>query len=214
MRLERFIMADTIFDKLRQKEKNNRKKAIVEVAEDILRNDGLEFVTVRNVAKKAGLSSGAIYMYFKSKEELLLSMLIQNLKILKQEMGECVDKNNPVDAIKNMGYKYRQYFSRFGKYINILGLTTKDEDKFKGLDSVMLDELEKILSELLSQLQEVISDVPLGGIFKNLPPDRSVPLLWALIQGLVQITTPSPHIGTSAFDFDQVMDDVTLILSY
>ena len=81
-------MAEKIFDQLRQKEKETRKLAIIDVAEGILHKKGLDAVTIRNVAKEAGLSSGAIYMYFKNKEELLLCMLIQNLKILlPQAMG-------------------------------------------------------------------------------------------------------------------------------
>ena len=207
-------MSDTIFAKLRQKEKKNRKIAIVEVAEDILKNEGLESVTVRNVAQKAGLSSGAIYMYFKSKEELLLNMLIQNLKVLRQDMSTSMDKNNPVEAIREMGYHYRHYFSRFGKYINILGFAVKDDEKFKDLDSVMLDELEKVLAGLLSLVQEMLSAAPMNGLLKDLPPERGVPVLWALIQGLVQITLPSPRSEIPAFDFDQIMDDVTHLLAY
>lgn len=206
-------MSNTIFEQLRLQEKENRKRAIVDVAEDILRESGLESITIRNVAKRAGLSSGSIYMYFKNKEELLLSMLIQNLKILKQDMNACMDDQNPIEAIKKMAYHYKSYFIRFGKYINILGFSVREDGGFKDVKSEMMHELDRLLADLLELVQETLSAPQMKGPLKGLPPERGVPVLWALIQGLVQITLPSPRTETSYFDFDQLVDDVTYILA-
>lgn len=206
-------MTSTIFEQLRQQEKENRKRAIVDVAEEILRDKGLEAITIRNVAKKAGLSSGSIYMYFKNKEELLLSMLIQNLKILKKDMVACMDDQNPIEAIKKMAYHYKSYFIRFGKYINILGFSVREDGGFKNIKSDMMDELDRLLADLLALVQETLSTPQMQGPLKGLPPERGVPVLWALIQGLVQITLPARRSDNAFFDFDQLMDDVTHILA-
>lgn len=206
-------MANTIFEQLRLQEKENRKRAIVDVAEEILRENGLESITIRNVAKKAGLSSGSIYMYFKNKEELLLSMLIQNLKILKKDMTECMDDQNPIEAIKKMAYHYKSYFIRFGKYINILGFSVREDGGFKDIKSNLMGELDRLLADLLELVQETLSAPQMKGPLKGLPPERGVPVLWALIQGLVQISLPTPRSETSYFDFDQLVDDATYILA-
>jgi AcrR family transcriptional regulator len=206
-------MGRTVFEQLREQEKENRKQAIVEVAEAILREKGLDAVTIRNVAKKAGLSSGSMYMYFKNKEELLLSMLIQNLGILKQDMITCMDKKNPLEAIKKMAHHYKSYFIRFGKYINILSFSIREDGGFKDLNPQMVKDLEQQLAELLHLVQETLSAPQIQGTLKGLPPERCVPVLWALIQGMVQITLPTPQSTASYFDFDQVLEDVTYILA-
>lgn len=208
------IMTQTVFKQLRIVEKENRRLAIVDVAEKILNIEGLEAVTIRRVAKEAGLSSGAMYMYFKNKEELLLCMLIQNLRILKQDMSACLDNNNPIEAIKMMGYHYKRYFIRFGKHINILSFAVKDKEKLGNINHQMLDELETVLSELLALVQTLLSKPSMEGTLKGIPPERAVPVLWALIQGLVQITMPIQRAETSSFDFDQLMDDATQIIAY
>lgn len=201
-------MTNKIFDQLRQKEKEIRKLAIVEVAEGILNKKSLDAVTIRNVAKEAGLSSGAIYMYFKNKEELLLCMLIQNLKLLKKDIDSSMDNSQPVEAIRKMAYHYKKYFVRFGKYINILSFSVKREG-LENMDKMLIDELDDTLAELLSLVQEMLSTSAMKGVLKGLPPERGVPVLWALIQGIVEITLPSPRSDATAFEFDQLMDDVT-----
>lgn len=205
-------MANKIFDQLRQKEREARKLAIIDVAEAILHKNGLDSVTIRNVAREAGLSSGAIYMYFKNKEELLLCMLIQNLKILKTDMETALDKQNPVEAIRQMGYHYKRYFVRFGKYINILGFAVKQDGGFEHLSLILIDELEKVLADLLALVQDILSTSGMEGMLKGLPPERGVPVLWALIQGIVQITLPTPRSDKTSYEFDQVMDDITHLL--
>jgi AcrR family transcriptional regulator len=206
-------MTNTIFDQLRQQEKQNRKMAIIDVAEDILHDQGLEAVTIRRVAKKAGLSSGAMYMYFKSKEELLLCMLIQNLKILRKDMEACIDDENPMEAIRKMAYHYKSYFIRFGKYINILNFSVRTDGGFNHLDTTMVDELRQLLDQLLSLIENTLAAPPMQTVLKGLPPDRCVPVLWALIQGLVQITLPATSSETPFYDFDQLLEDVTFILA-
>jgi AcrR family transcriptional regulator len=206
-------MTQTVFKQLRIQEKENRRLAIIDVAEDILNTEGLEAVTIRRVAKEAGLSSGAMYMYFKNKEELLLCMLIQNLKILKKDMAECLDNNDPVEAIKKMGYHYKTYFSRFGKHINILSFAVKGGRDFAILNEQMIDELDAALNDLLSIVEKLLSTPSMEGTLKGIPPERAVPVLWALIQGLVQITLTTPRTEAPTFDFDQLMNDATHILA-
>lgn len=207
-------MTQPIFKQLRVVEKENRRLAIVDVAERILNDEGLEAVTIRRVAKEAGLSSGAMYMYFKNKEELMLCMLIQNLRLLKKDMSACIDDNNPVEAIKKMGYHYKRYFIRFGKHINILSFAVKNKEKYGDLNPQMLSDLEAVLSDLLSLVQGLLSSPSMEGALKGIPPERGVPVLWALIQGLVQITLPIQTTETPTYDFDQVIDDATQIFAY
>lgn len=206
-------MTQTVFKKIRIAEKHNRRLAIVEVAEHLLSREGLDAVTIRKVASEAGLSSGAMYMYFKNKEELLLCMLVQNLKVLRDDMAQCIDNHDPLEAIKKMGYHYRRYFSRFGRHISILSFSTRGSRKYGDLNPEMLDELEAALADLLDLVQGLLSSPPMGGSLKGIPPERAVPVLWALIQGLVQITSPPSRDEQAVFDFDQLIDDATRIIA-
>lgn len=57
------------------------KEYIVELALKVIGEKGLEKATLREIAKEGGVSTGAIYHYFKNKEELLYEVMDSRLKV-------------------------------------------------------------------------------------------------------------------------------------
>lgn len=57
---------------------DQRKTQILEAARRVFSKRPYEEVSVREIAKKAALSVGGVYWYFKSKEEILAALLRQN----------------------------------------------------------------------------------------------------------------------------------------
>jgi AcrR family transcriptional regulator len=57
------------------------KDKIIEAAKIVVSKYGVNKATVREIAKEAELSTGAIYHYYKSKEEILYDLLDQSLKV-------------------------------------------------------------------------------------------------------------------------------------
>ncbi len=56
--------------------KSKNKEIILQATKNIIANQGVECVTVRNVCKESGLSNGTFYYYFKNMDELLLSFIM------------------------------------------------------------------------------------------------------------------------------------------
>lgn len=52
-----------------------RKNQILEAATDVFTRDGLHKARVDDIAEEAGLSKGALYWYFKSKDEIIIAIL-------------------------------------------------------------------------------------------------------------------------------------------
>ena len=194
------------FNKLKVKEKENRKLVLLQIAENIFHENCIEDVTIRNVARKAGLSTGAIYMYFTSKEELLLAMLIRNLKKLQSEMESIKDKDDPAKALKSMALAYQDYFINYGKYVDIFKYLTEREGK----DIISQDHKIELL-ETLGGIFKVIEEMASGKKFKKytrgIPPRRFVPMVWSIAHGVSQITLSTSRGEAVGFDFDQVIDD-------
>ena len=93
-----------------QKRSIETKEKIIEAGFDLICNDGYYKTNTSKIAKKAGVSTGIIYQYFKDKKDILLSALdkyaddifypmlnISNIKF---------DKENFIDIIKNMINQY------------------------------------------------------------------------------------------------------------
>lgn len=62
-------------DPVRRKTGLKRKSEIINVARELIFNEGFGNFTIRRVAGNIGISEAAIYRHFASKEELLLSLL-------------------------------------------------------------------------------------------------------------------------------------------
>ncbi len=73
---------------------DNRKKAIAEATWQVILEQGMKGATVRNIARKAGLSLGALRHYFSTQEELL----IYAMDLVKERVAERVEKI----ALKNL----------------------------------------------------------------------------------------------------------------
>jgi len=62
------------------KQKEERRQAILTAAFKLYQETAYEAVNVAQVAQKAGLAKGTLYLYFKTKEELFLAMLAQEFE--------------------------------------------------------------------------------------------------------------------------------------
>lgn len=58
---------------------NKRKQRIIDAAMETLKSNSIEEVSMRKIAAVAGLTTGAIYHFYHSKDELLLDVMKQQL---------------------------------------------------------------------------------------------------------------------------------------
>jgi AcrR family transcriptional regulator len=205
------FMAEKNFSELRLREKETRRLMLLQIAEDILHENCLEDVTIRNVAKKAGLSTGAIYMYFQSKEELLLAVLIRNLKKLKTELESFKDADDPPKALKAMALAYRNYFINYGTYIDVFKHLT-ETDKNSVISQESMNELLETLGTIFKVIEDVAESTNIEKYTKGIPTSRLVPMAWSIVHGVSQITLSTPRGETVGFDFDQVIDDFIYLI--
>lgn len=202
----------TAFDKIREKEKENRRRAIAGLAEQILQDQGMEAVTIRKVAQAAGLSTGAIYMYFKNKEELFIHLLLENLDILEKNLEKSMGLSGAATVFSAMANDYKAYYLRFGKYIDFFTLIQEKESGDDMLDPTLMDSIRSKLLGLLARLGTMLDRPDMKPLLKGVPPDRAVPVLWSVITGLAHVTLPSPRSREAGFDFDRVLEDAMVIM--
>lgn len=54
------------------------KNKIINSTIELIKRDGIDHVTVRNVCKEADIATGTFYYYFKNKDELLISFIMES----------------------------------------------------------------------------------------------------------------------------------------
>lgn len=81
--------------------RTNKRNLITDAAVDVFAEKGFHQARIADIARKAGVADGTIYLYFKNKEDLLLSVFEEKMDYLLTELGHALqDINDPVDRIR------------------------------------------------------------------------------------------------------------------
>ena len=66
----------------REREREERRERILDAAEHIFESKGLDAATMEDIADQAQLGKGTLYLYFRTKEDLLLAMALRHQRKL------------------------------------------------------------------------------------------------------------------------------------
>lgn len=92
---------------------SDRQLEIIEATGKILTISGVSGLTIKNLAKEMKFTEGAIYKHFKSKEEILISMLEYLSENMEERYAKIIsEQRTPEENIKNL---FQDQFSFFAK---------------------------------------------------------------------------------------------------
>ena len=95
---------------LRERHRTELRQAILDAAADAFARDGYASVSLRAVAEVVGLSHGAIYGYFKDKDELFEALVEQSFDQLAATLRALPGRRgDPVRFLKRAGRKYVEF---------------------------------------------------------------------------------------------------------
>ena len=77
----------------KQREKEQRKKLIVDTSKKLFRKHGFDDVTMQMIAESAELAKGTLYLYFKEKNEILYEILFHSVSSLGIAVRDAAQKD-------------------------------------------------------------------------------------------------------------------------
>lgn len=92
----------------RKQQAKNTRRAILEAAAGLIRQTGFEKMTVRDICDKAGVTTGAFYHHFPSKEALLVYGFSSLDNYLEEALGSR-DFPDPAEKLAALLRYYAQY---------------------------------------------------------------------------------------------------------
>jgi AcrR family transcriptional regulator len=126
-----------------------RPRQILEAALDVFGERGLAGARLDDIARRAGVSKGTIYLYFPNKEELfrevVRAIVIDRLRQAAAEAGE----GDPVDELKRY-LRAHWNFVRSPEFQTIFKLVTSELHNFPDLAEFYGREVVKPANELLA----------------------------------------------------------------
>ena len=88
----------------KEREKQKRREEIVQAAEKVFFSKGFALATMDDIAEKAELSKGTLYLYFKCKEDLHLAVAQNSIRLLKSLTLKAAEgEGNALEKLGRMG---------------------------------------------------------------------------------------------------------------
>ncbi len=135
--------------------KEEAKNRILEAANQVFAEKGYRQATMDDVAKKIGVSKGALYLYFASKEELFEEIARTEPLALKGILYSSFDdKKNPLESASEFFDKMvKRYDGNLGLGFEILSEASRSPGLRRVLKKTQ-DEYVDVLTSFLGQLQK------------------------------------------------------------
>lgn len=92
--------------KLKPETQEARRAAILDAAERCFARAGFHRSTMQEICKEAGVSSGALYVYFRSKEELIAGIVERDRAKLAAELADLSQAPDLLAALARLGQHY------------------------------------------------------------------------------------------------------------
>jgi TetR/AcrR family transcriptional regulator, fatty acid metabolism regulator protein len=140
----------------------DKRAAILEAATAVFARRGFFGSQVADVAQRAGVAAGTVYLYFRSKDEILTSIFDRTMQeAIKEGRAALADINDPIERLRRIAV---MHLARMGRDRNLavvfqveLRQTTKFMERFSTTG----------LRDYLHVIQQTIEDGQDRGVFRK-----------------------------------------------
>jgi AcrR family transcriptional regulator len=134
---------------MKQRRSAETRKSILEAAEDLFAEAGYANTTMREVAGRAGLSVGTIYLYYGNKEELYTELLRRRLDSFSALTGP-LREEEPFAALNGLIDSYLDYAVRKAKLVS-MQIKEHDLEIKKPLKKAFFDSQKRLIEDILEK---------------------------------------------------------------
>jgi AcrR family transcriptional regulator len=114
------------FSKLREQQRETRKNLIIDAAEMVFMKKHFNEVSIRKIAKEAGITPTSIYRYFPDKQHLFCAAYERDAQKLLKVVAEAIGDGKEL-KIEELSMKYIEFFRKYSQSFKILANFTIDE---------------------------------------------------------------------------------------
>lgn len=150
-------------------------KMIVDAAVKVIAQNGYHSSQVSKIAKEAGVADGTIYLYFKNKEDILVSVFEDKMGQFIEQIVEAIKKQKTTDA--KLLTMIEMHFSQLGAD-RYLAIVTQLELRQSNL--MLRRKINAVLKPYLTVIDSIVEEGMANGLYRQ---DLRVPLVRQMIFG-------------------------------
>ncbi len=189
--------------KRKEHERQERIQRILGASGKLFLTKGYLNTTMRDICKESELSTGAVYFYFKGKEEIYAEICVESFHILLGMFEAVIDKyEKPVDRIFRFQKAVVEFYTKHKERWKMLTSGFRNA----GLDPELLNKIEEVHIKLLLTTESTVSDFLKQKKTNKKYQSREITMgLWAIVEGLLTLQYQGHFVHTE-MGLEELMD--------
>src|ERR1700755_3277243 len=108
----------------------DKRERILDASERIFARHGFFAARVSEIAKEAGVADGTIYLYFKSKDDLLISLFEHRMRQVNAVLTQAIADRPPGEQLRVFIQAYLQLVADAPATVEVLTIELRQSSKF------------------------------------------------------------------------------------
>lgn len=189
----------------RREEKAQRRTAIIDAAEAVLAEQGLDGATMGAIAETARLSRGLLYVYFEDQEDLTLAVTERGFDALRARFTDAVASyDRGLSQIRAIGEAYVAFAADHPLYFDLLARFEGRDlapSRAEGYEASCAVAAHEVLQLMADAIERGVED---GSIRSDLgPPLPTAISLWGFTHGIIQVLARKATMIQNAYRLDR-----------
>jgi AcrR family transcriptional regulator len=173
---------------------------LLRAASDVLATDGPAALTVRRIARQAGMSTMNVYSRFGGKDGVVEHLFLEGFRRLADSMTDVVETADPLEDLRQCGLAYRRFALENPTYYSIMfeRVVADFEPSIDAL--VQAGATLQLLADRLARAMRL-------GAMAPADPLHTAAAVWATCHGVVGLEMKK--VGPEMIEWDRVYDQAT-----
>lgn len=177
-------------------ERQARRRRIQEAARSVFAERGYAGASIELIARAAQLSVGAIYLYFRSKEDLYVSLVEDTLTVFDVEMAQVRESAEVGTRLRETWSILVRWAEKDAEGPRILRLLAQP-----AIRPQLSDEVVAVVAAGLARIQDhmgaCIADGIHAGIYRQVNAREIADLAWSVLLGSLDAAEMQTNLGTT-----------------
>jgi AcrR family transcriptional regulator len=173
-----------------------RRAEILDAAERIFVAEGYEGATIRKIADEVGVSSTALYMHFRDKDEILHEICFAAMQALLEQNSQIAAQ--PIDSVTRVRLMLEAYVRMGLEHPNAYRLVFCSPQRADG--GAVEAATAEIGAQCYARYAGVVREIAQEGRLRIGDADSAAQALWAACHGLVALMITRPNITWAPAD--------------
>jgi AcrR family transcriptional regulator len=151
----------------REREKIERRRTILQCARELILLQGVEKVSMEDIAQKAELSKATVYLYFSSKEILFNEICEDAARIFLEHIKPVPEPQQKLTGLEALKYFWRGFVELFGNTDDMVIIFKVRNFLEPGLTNFLLNEHSKSpnVNAIIKEIKNLIDRCKAEGFF-------------------------------------------------